>query len=133
MNSELYVQKFLDVGNMESRGMLEPKIYVRDVDNIFIATLSYDKIYKLKLKKKNPYKTLQPNSTLIKKKIPFLDVLTDSTIPANDMTHPSWRPHTTAADSTYTFVIPAIKSSLLLYLLSRLLSSFIVFGCHYSH
>ena len=37
--------------------------------------------------------------------------------------HPSsWRPNTTATDFTHTFVIPAIKSSLLLYLLSCLCS-----------
>ena len=53
----------------------------------------------------------------------------NSTIPANDVTHPSWRPP--PRTFTYTFVIPAIKSSLLLYLLSRLLSSFIVSGWHY--
>ena len=48
--------------------------------------------------------------------------------------HPSsWRPHTTASDFTYTFLIPAIKLSLLLYLLPCLFVPFIVFGCHYSH
>ena len=46
----------------------------------------------------------------------------DSTIPDIDITHPSRRPHTTATDFTYTFVIPAIKSSLLLYLLPCLCS-----------
>ena len=33
----------------------------------------------------------------------------NSTIPAFDMTHPSWRPHTTPTDFTYTFVIPTIN------------------------
>ena len=35
--------------------------------------------------------------------------------------------------SPQTFVIPVIKSSLLLYLLSCLFVPFVVFGCHYSH
>ena len=47
--------------------------------------------------------------------------------------HPSsWRPHTTATDFTYTFVIPTINRHFrnICYLA---FVPFIVFGCHYSH
>ena len=49
-----------------------------------------------------------------------------STIPANDITHLAEDHIQPPRTFTYTFVIPAIKTSLLLYLLSHLLSSFIV-------
>ena len=45
-----------------------------------------------------------------------------STIPADDITHLAEDHIQPPRKFTYTFVIPAIKSSLLLYLLSRLLS-----------
>ena len=61
----------------------KPKIYVRYVDDIFIATHSYDEINKLK-------QTLEKNSELnfttelnMKKNPTFLDVLTDFPIITN--------------------------------------------------
>ena len=53
----------------------------------------------------------------------------NSTIPANDITYLAEDHIQPPRTFTYTFVIPAIKSSFLLYLV--LLSPFIVSGCHY--
>ena len=52
----------------------------------------------------------------------------NSTIPANDVTHPSWRPHTTA---TYIYIhVCNSGNKIFTFVVSVISFSFIVFGCH---